>query len=171
MGLWGGQGTLGVPVYILAIPPYFFGFWKGESVSRKVSQDGLPLVPRQLTFGGPDGLPSANPGRKKTPTAEDTVRVVEEGGKSGINRWVLYRFTPAGLQSHCTVQIRFRQDFTEIYFFPRKITFMLTKLLTTYHNGVVPGPKWQGKSTFIVHVNQSSETIGPHVHPIPLLCT
>jgi len=40
----------------------------------------------------------------------------------------------------------------------------LTKFIFSTHNGSVPGPKWQGKSTFIVHVNQSSETKGPHVH-------
>jgi hypothetical protein len=60
---------------------------------------------------------------------------------------------------------------TEIIFFLRKISEYLTKFIFSTHNGFVPGPKWQGKSTFIVHVNQSSETTGPHVHLFSFLRT
>ena len=130
----------------------------------------------RLTNGGngmPAGLPLGEPtrGTKKTPDSRGYCRGFRWQVVSWGYLWVIYGFTPAGLQSHCTVQIRIRQYLRKIYFFSLKYMLMLTKLLTTYHNGGVPGPKWQGKSTFIVHVNQSSETTGPHVHLFPFLFT
>ena len=78
----------------------------------------LPDGGSQLPVGEPAGYPMGVPGYqygrdKKKPRQQGILSGRLAGGKRGV----LYRFTPAGLQSHCTVQIRIRQDLRKIYFF------------------------------------------------------
>ena len=78
------------------MPAYRWGYQRGAS---------------RLTVGG------ANEETKKTPDSRGYCRGFWWQVVSWEYRWVIYGFTPAGLQSHCTVQIRIRQEFGEIFFF------------------------------------------------------
>ena len=69
----------------------------------------------RLTIGG------ANEGTKKTPDSRGYCRGFGWQVVSWEYRWVIYGFTPAGLQSHCTAQITIRQDLRKIYFFVDKL--------------------------------------------------
>jgi hypothetical protein len=124
---------------------------------------------RRLTVGGPssprgpDGLPNGNQTGKKKPRQQgDTVRamgrVVSGGSVRGLPRWA---YNPIVLLRFASVN-----TYGKYIFFLLNYMFLLTELTNGIHNEPVPGPKWQGKSTFIVQVNQSSETTGPHVHPL-----
>jgi len=125
-------------------------------VSQSVSHDGLPLVT-------PTACPMVGKETKRSPDSRGYCQGYGAGGRLGV----CSVYTPAEPTIPLYRRYRYPSIGTENIFFFHKISIYLTKFIFVTHNGVVPGPKWQGKSTFIVHVNQSSETRGPHVHLFP----
>jgi len=76
MSYRGGLGPVGVPVYILAIPPYFL--WFSKRVFHEVfHMRAYRWGASRLTYGVLPGLPLGE--RKKAPTAGDTVRALVGG--------------------------------------------------------------------------------------------
>jgi len=141
----------------LAIPTEFCWFWVCFT----------ECFTRRLTIGRPTACPMVSRRAKRSPDSRGYCQGYGAGGRSGV----CSVYTPAEPTIPLYRRYRHPSIATENIFFFHKISRYLTKFIFSTHNGFVPGPKWQGKSTFIVHVNQSSETTGPHVHLFPFLFT